>query len=715
MEHGHPRRSAAKTRILIVTDDEHLRSQSEGLLRAEGFSVNHATCGAEAVQLSSDPSTDLVLVDCTTVAFDGVQVCEALHKLSERNPAPVILLTAPDDAETGHRGRQAGAKGTIARSLIGPAMVQRIRFELGPKLDDTNTCESRELLQAALREARLGYWRWNQSSGWFELSDSLCEICAIARDDAPTTLDGFLDLVAEEDRKQVHDRVLAAADREASSTFDYRLNDGNNEFRLVEQSLSHLTGRETELLGTVQDVTSRRESEDRMRRLAYFDPLTGLASRSHLMQQLEDTINAAYRRKESFTVLFLDLDGFKDVNDSLGHDIGDVVLIEVARRLQGVLRNIDFVSRFGGDEFCVLLNDQRDDLDAAEVAARCLEVINEKIRLGSQQWRPRVSIGLARFPGDGDTARQLLKAADSAMYAAKQAGKHRYAFYRPEMTEEAERRLAEEHSLRTAIEEEQFELYYQPQISLRDGCIVAIEALLRWQRPGRGLVLPRTFMPTLDRMGLTTTLGSWVLQKACMQAAEWQDVGMAGVRVAVNLSPSQFLDHSTPAHVANALEQSGLAPELLELELIENCIQSDDEASASLHKLRSLGVRISIDDFGTGHAPLCSLKKLPIDTLKIDHTLINNMLNTNGNAVMLGTVIGLAHALGCTVVAEDVEDLDQARVLAGLRCDIAQGFLFSKPVPATQIADLRAKGAFLDVAKGTHLSTRLLTEPDCGG
>jgi len=438
--------------------------------------------------------------------------------------------------------------------------------------------------------------------------------------------------------------------------------------------------------------------------MAYFDALTGLASRSHLIQHLDDTIRLARRRKEEFTILFLDLDGFKDVNDSLGHDIGDFMLVGIARRLLDVVRDVDFVARLGGDEFCILLNDNRDELDAAEVATRCLELVNEPIELGNQQWRPHVSIGLARFPIDGETAGQLLKAADSAMYAAKQAGKHRYAFYRPEMTQEAERRLASEQMLRAALEKEQFELYYQPQIEMRSGRVRAVEALARWHHPERGIVMPGEFIATLERIGLICELGNWAIRQACAQIKAWSEQGLPAVSVAVNISPLHFHDPSIINSVSSALTESGISPQLLEIEITETSVQSDTKAMVVLRQLQSLGVRISIDDFGTGYSSLGSLKHLPINTLKIDRLFIMDMLDQNGDALMLGTIIGLAHALGYSVVAEGVEEREQAIVLAGLNCDLAQGYLFSYPIPAHRIGALLTRDSFFDSTAKDMLS-----------
>ncbi|MCB1801725.1 MAG: EAL domain-containing protein [Gammaproteobacteria bacterium] len=676
-------------RILIVDDDAGFRVTAEEALRAEAFATCSAGDGEQAIRLVEQRKPDLILLDAVMDGMDGFDACRRIRNTANGRNVPIIMVTGLDDPAALERAFQVGATGFATKPVSFPALIQRIRFVLRASANETALRDHQTMLQTAQRVARLGYWRWSPDSGSFELSANLCELCGIATDQAPTSLDGYLKLLAEDQRANVRTRLLAAVADGQPGTFDYRLEPVGGEPITVHQDLEFIdTPGGRDVLGTVQDVTAQRASEEQIRKMAYYDALTGLASRSHLMQHLEDTIRIARRRNEEFTIMFLDLDGFKDVNDSLGHDIGDFMLVSIAKRLQGIVRDVDFVARLGGDEFCILLKDHGDELDAAEVAARCLEVVNEPVELGKQPWRPHVSIGLARFPIDGDSAGDLLKAADSAMYAAKQGGKHRYAFYRPEMTVEAERRLAHEQQLRNALDEEQFELYYQPQIDMRSGRITGVEALARWQHPDGGMVLPGQFIGTLERIGLIGMFGNWVIRQACAQSAAWTAAGITPIRVAVNISPLHFHDPSIVDTVRMAIADSGIEPRLLELEITETSVQSDTKAMVVLQQLQALGVRIAIDDFGTGYSSLGSLKHLPINTLKVDRLFIKDMLNRNEDAVMLGTIIGLAHALGYTVVAEGVEQQEQVTVLAALHCDLSQGFYFSHPLPITKVTDL---------------------------
>jgi diguanylate cyclase (GGDEF)-like protein len=388
--------------------------------------------------------------------------------------------------------------------------------------------------------------------------------------------------------------------------------------------------------------------------------------------------------------LFVDLDGFKDINDTLGHDVGDYMLTTIARHLQSVIRDMDFVSRLGGDEFCIILDhgDEADAIDAAEVATRCLKAVNGPVDMNHAVLRPQASIGIARFPEDGQSSGELLKAADSAMYAAKRSGKHRYAYYQETMTREAEQRLALEQAVRSALEQEQFKLHYQPQVDLKTGCVIGVEALIRCDHPELLTVPPIQVITIAERIGLIGVLGQWVLQEAGRQMAAWRERGFDNLRLSVNVSPHQLASSDLLVCVRHVLDENRLEPSLLELEITESTVQSNIKAVELMSELKKIGVRIAIDDFGTGYSSLGSLKHLPIDTLKIDRLFIKDILENIEDSILLGTITGLAHALDYQVVGEGVEHLEQVTILSGLGCDIVQGYFFSEPVNAERVAEL---------------------------
>ncbi|RTZ76042.1 MAG: response regulator receiver protein, partial [Gammaproteobacteria bacterium] len=672
-------------RVLLVDDDPNFRLVTSASLREAGFSVREAANGTEALKaIASDPP-ELVLLDALMEDIDGFEICSRIREMPETSQIPVLMVTGLDDTESVHKAFQAGAAGFITKQVNYPVLMHRIRFQIRVAQESIELHESQQQLAIAQHLAHLGHWRWEKASGKFIVSEQLAEICELTNPDRQDSLDDFLSLVHPDDREQVRYNIRSAMDRQVLKSLDYRIRSGSGKELFIHQELTVITP--GTLLGTVQDITRQYESEQKIRKLAYSDELTGLASRSYFLRHLEDTINIASRHQERFSLLYLDLDSFKDINDTLGHDVGDELLKVVAKRLLKALRKSDFAARLGGDEFCILVDSLSINY-AAEVASRCLEEVNRPVRLGSQTFNPRISIGIANYPGDGKDAQALLRAADSAMYAAKRAGKHRYAFYQPELTIRARKRLDMEHELRQALEEDQFELHYQPQVSLSTGRILGMEALVRWKHPRRGLVPPNEFIHVAERIGLIKRLGEWVLEAACTQARQWKDAGLPRIQMAVNISPLHFRDPVIVDQVGKILEKTGWSARDLELEVTEGVVQTEQDNLESFRHLKDLGVRIAIDDFGTGYSSLSSLKKLPIDCLKVDQLFVRDMVTDPESATLVGTIVALAKALGLEVVAEGVETEEETQILTALGCDLVQGYYFSRPVVASEIPAL---------------------------
>ena len=678
-------RVEANGRILLVDDDPAFRLVTAASLREAGFVVEEATNGNDALAAIAADPPELILLDALMEDIDGFEICTRIQQDPETRQIPVLMVTGLDDIDSVHKAFQAGAAGFITKPVNYPVLIHRIRFQLRVARESVELRESREQLAMAQQLARLGHWRWEPAKARFEMSEQLARICELDLDRWESSLENFVELVDPEDREQLRLNIRMALEEGSIKPLDYRIVTAGGRRLYIHQELT-MPAPGT-LLGTVQDITRQYESEQKIRKLAYSDELTGLASRSYFQRHLEDTINIAERHQEKFSLLYLDLDSFKDINDTLGHDVGDELLKVVAERLSKVLRKTDFAARLGGDEFCILMDNVSINY-AAEIASRCLEEVNKPIRLGAQTFNPRISIGIANFPGDGRDAQTLLKAADSAMYAAKQEGKHRYAFYQPELTLRAKRRLDMEHELREALEKEELELHYQPQISLATGRIFGVEALVRWKHPTKGLVPPGEFIHVAERIGLIKTLGKWVLETACQQARQWVEAGHQSLQVAINISPLHFKDPAIVQQVREALDRSGCSAANLELEVTESVVQTEPDNMENFRRLKELGVRIAIDDFGTGYSSLASLKKLPIDCLKVDQLFIRGMVDEPESATLVGTIIGLAKALGLHVVAEGVENEQEVQILTGLGCDIVQGYYFSRPVTADEIPAL---------------------------
>jgi len=434
-------------------------------------------------------------------------------------------------------------------------------------------------------------------------------------------------------------------------------------------------------------VMERDQAQKRIRELAYSDELTGLASRAYFYQNLEERIKASGRHKRRFGLLFIDLDNFKDVNDSLGHDAGDSLLKTIAKRLHSTCREVDFIARLSGDEFCILVEEVNDDY-AANVAQRCLDTISQPIEISARKLTPACSIGIAHYPDDGLDSSTLLKAADTSLYAAKENGKNQYAFYKQELTLKAEYRFQVEQYLREAIEKEQLSLVYQPQVNIYTGEIIGVEALSRWSHPQLGQVPPDDFIATAERIGMIKPLTEWVLNTACRQAVAWKEEGFPALRMAVNISPNHFLDQDIVLLVQRMIDETGIAPAELELEVTESVVQTDQRNLSIFKDLKDLGIHLAIDDFGTGYSSFASLKHLKVDCLKIDKLFIDDMLVDKEALLLVSSMIDMGHKLGYTIIAEGVEALEQLEIIKNLGCETAQGYLFSKPVTASTISKL---------------------------
>ena len=432
----------------------------------------------------------------------------------------------------------------------------------------------------------------------------------------------------------------------------------------------------------------RAAQEERIRHQAYHDSLTGLPNRASFAEHLDEAMRRAKRAGWPLALLFLDLDNFKRVNDSLGHDAGDRLLRVAAERIRRAVREADMLFRMGGDEFTVLLEDVRGPEEAAMVSSRVLEAMAEPLQLQHHEISVTASIGIALYPRDDVVAERLLKSADTAMYRAKELGRNRYAFFAPEMNERVESQILVEAALRRGLKNHEFVLHFQPRVSVASGRATGAEALLRWRHPEWGLVEPARFVPLLEETGMVVPVGAWVLAEACRQARSWQEAGLPPLRVSVNLSSRQFRSESLLESVSEALRASRLQPQMLELELTESLlVENVEHAMGVMGKLKAIGTAISIDDFGTGYSSLGYLKRFPIDSLKIDKSFVRDIATSPKDAAIVKAISALARSLGIGLIAEGVEEAWQAEFLRGRHCTEMQGFLFSRALPPEQMVE----------------------------
>jgi diguanylate cyclase (GGDEF)-like protein len=432
-----------------------------------------------------------------------------------------------------------------------------------------------------------------------------------------------------------------------------------------------------------------RRADDRIRHIAFHDDLTSLPNRPMLIQRLDQALSRHRRAGSQLAILFIDLDRFKVINDSLGHEVGDELLRQVADRLRSQSREGDTVARIGGDEFAVLVENQEYLKDISACAQRLVEQLSTQYLLSNKACHVTLSIGISVFPSDGSDSQALLKAADVAKCRAKQIGRNNYQYYLPSMNVHTVERLELESDLSHALERREFILYYQPKVEIKTGMITGTEALLRWNHPVRGLVQPMDFISLAEETGLIVPIGEWVLATACAQNKLWQDQGLTKLGIAVNLSARQFGDSQLLPRLTRIIQTSGIDPSSLELEITESVVMSHRESAvAVLEQLHSIGVQIAIDDFGTGHSSLGYLKYLPIDTIKVDRSFIRDIPGDSGDMKITRAVIAMAHALRLKVVAEGVENAEQLKFLRAQHCDAAQGYFLYRPIPADEVAEV---------------------------
>jgi diguanylate cyclase (GGDEF)-like protein/PAS domain S-box-containing protein len=550
--------------------------------------------------------------------------------------------------------------------------------------------KSERSLAEAQRLARLGSWEWDVRSGEAWWSNETFRIYGFEPGTLVPSLAKVMELVHPADKELLREKIDGALYRDEPYEFEHRIVRPSGEVRWVHRRAEVVRGESGEplwRLGTIHDVTERKALEEQLEHQALHDSLTGLPNRTLFMDRLGQALSRAQRRGSRAAVLFMDLDNFKVINDSLGHEAGDTLLVAVAERLRTRLRPEDTAARLGGDEFVVLLEDLADEAEAVRVAERILDDLRAPFISAGREAFMTISVGIALNGAGADRPAELLRDADAAMYAAKEDGSLRV--FEPSMYAQAMRRLELENGLRRAVEREEFEVCYQPQVGLQSGNVVGFEALVRWRHPERGLVSPSAFVPMAEETGLIVPIGRWVLEEACRQAKEWQRRHPCEppLLISVNLSAKQLQRSDLAETVIQVLDETGLEARCLILDVTETALieAANGTPEAVLRRLKRLGVWIAIDDFGTGYSSLSYLKRLPADILKVDKSFVDRLGDDAGDTALVQLIIDTAHTLGMHVVAEGVQSNEQAELLLEMGCDVAQGNRFSQPLPSEAV------------------------------
>ncbi len=543
-----------------------------------------------------------------------------------------------------------------------------------------------ERLSLAQRTAGAGVWDWDITTGTLAWSDEFFHLFGLDPARAEASFETWRSVVHPDDLTKAEEVIMASIHDRVPLFNEYRIIRPDGETRWIDafgDTAYDDQGKARRMIGICIDATERKRSEAQIEFLAHHDPLTQLPNRFVAKERLKLAMAYADRAQGSVALLFLDLDNFKSINDSLGHTTGDLLLVEVARRLLTCLRETDTVSRQGGDEFLVILADIPDLDSVAASAAKIVATLAEPCEIDGHDLAVSVSVGVALYPNDARDTDTLMQQADTAMYYAKENGGNDYTFFNDQMNVAVAQTLAIRSQLHQALAGEEFELHFQPQFDLASGRAICAEALLRWRSPERGLVLPEAFIPVAEDCGLIIPIGDWVLRQACREAVRWQQAGWPELGVAVNLSALQFRRGNLQHAVVQALSASGLDPSLLELELTESIlIMEAEHAMETIRHLKSLGIRFAIDDFGTGYSSLAYLKRFPIDKLKIDQSFVRDMNTNAGDAAIVHAIIQMARALNLRTVAEGVETGELVEHLRLHHCDAVQGTLLAEPLAA---------------------------------
>jgi diguanylate cyclase (GGDEF)-like protein len=662
-------------------------------LRQAGYATEEAADGDDGISAFRRFRPDLVLLDVVMPRMDGFIACREIRRLPGGDRVPVLMMTGLDDLSSIHRAYEVGATDFVTKPIHWVILGYRVGYLLRAGRAFLDLARSEEKTRALLRAIPDRILRIGADGAVLDL------VVGDGRTADPSEGDVAGRNLSEVLPGRITEEALRNIGEARKSggiqRFEYAIDSATGR-RSFEARIVSIAGGESLLIA--RDMTDRKKAEEQLAHMAYHDALTGLPNRVSFSERLFQDLARAKRRNEVVAIVFLDLDRFKDVNDTLGHDVGDRLLVAVSERLRGAMRETDTLARISGDEFCIILPDQRDEHTAIEAGRRVHRVFTEPFLLDGQKSHVTASLGISLYPANGGSPETLVKQADIAMFRAKALGGDTFLPFSEEMSAEVAARVRMEKGLRSACEKKEFVLHYQPEIDLRTGRIVGAEALVRWKTEDQGLVQPMRFIPLAEETGAIIPISEWVIETACAQAQAWHTEGYAPFRISLNVSARLFHRYDLNATIRETLRRTGLAPGSFELEITESVAMRNMESTIeTLWKLNGASIRLAMDDFGTGYSSLAYLQRMPIHLLKIDMSFIREVDRNPEDQTIVKTIIAMAHTLNIEVIAEGVERVEQLELLKSFGCDLAQGFLFSKAVPAAEFTRLLAENRRMTV------------------
>ncbi len=673
--------------ILIVDDVPANLIALSVLLKQVHANVITANSGNEALAIALEHELAVILLDAHMPDMDGYEVAEILSSNDDTRNVPIIFVTAAYKDEMNRRkGYQAGAVDYIQKPIEEEILISKVNVFLElhrSKLEQQQLIEKMELiveertaeLLATQKLARVGGWRMNISTKEFNYDELTLEILACKQQQS--LFESMESNKALEVKTLIQDTL---ANNLTSFEFEFGLKTQEPKQKTFYSiaSVIYQSGHAIGLKGSLQDISERKESERLIEFMAQYDALTKLPNRYLFQSRLEADIARAKRSKNPLAIILIDLDHFKEINDTLGHPAGDTLLIEVASRLNGIARETDTVARLGGDEFVIIVPDIEDINDISHIAQRCIDTLSHAFVINDEKAHSGASIGISLYPEDASNTDDLLKFADLALYKSKAEGRGCFHLYNQKMQDNIQNRKSQESDIKKAISKREFELFFQPKISLSDKSVVGAEALIRWHHPNKGLLVPAEFIPLAEQSKLMISLGDWVIEEVCSIQLNWQKQKI-NMPISINISPSQFNAKHFKNKLFNTLEKHKITPKLIELEITESALLNYNELESNIfHDINSKGINILLDDFGIEYSSISHLKMNIAQILKIDISLVHNMLKNDFDQELVNMLIKLSHKLGMKVVAEGVESHEQEKCLTKFSCDQAQGYLYSK-------------------------------------